>query len=314
MIRIGDAALARGKGDSMHGHAAAPIGGIVALFVFVGIAPAQAPSDRLASGADEREMIASLTNDGVATTVGRAIVHLPRDAMSSNDALALATRLNQGIDAVDAFTHSPRAWQRNPARIDYYFYPGRFVSYTRPVSAQVFIALPRLLAGGAPLLHETAHVLLSPSAEFLVAHGGRFEVADDERAWLVEGLATYVAMSVSKAVSVSEGDPLNVGSIDQLDARCAAALDTPVAAEVLPFIGVSGAPEALESATRRAEVAPAFYRCSASFNKYLVGRIGLDAVIRLMKADDTQARLEKLAGENVEALRADWRRRIGAGP
>ena len=286
---------------------------VAALLSIAGAASAQPPSEPLGLGAAEREAIASLTNDGVATMVGRAVVHLPRDALSGDDALALATRLDEGIDAVEAFTRSPRHWQRNPARIDYYFPPSRFVSYTRPVSAQVFVALPRLLAGGAPLLHETAHVLLSPSAEFIVAHGGRFDAEDDERAWLVEGLATYVAMSVSKAADIREGDPLNVGTIDELDSRCAAALGTPVVAEVLPFIGVAGAPDGLESTTRRAEVGPAFYGCSASFNEYLVGRIGLDAVIGLMIAEDSRAQLEKLAGEDVEALRADWRRRIGAG-
>lgn len=295
-------------------HVAATLRAVVGALSIAGAASVQAPSDRIDLPAGEREIIESLASDGVATTVGRAVVHLPRDSISSGDARELAARLNQGIDAVDAFTHSPRRWQRNPARIDYYFPPGRFVSYTRPVSARVFIALPRLLAGGAPLLHETAHVLLSPSAELIVAHGGRFGAEDDERAWLVEGLATYVAMSVAKAANVPEGDPLNVGSIDQLDARCAAALRTPVAAEVLPFVGAAGAPDALGSATRRAEVGPAFYGCSASFNEYLAGRIGLDALIGLMIAEDSRAELAKLAGRSVDTLRADWLRQIAARP
>lgn len=288
--------------------------GVAGLLSFVGVAGAQGPSDRIDLAAGERDIIASLTNDGVATTVGRAVVHLPRGAMSDDEVRALATRLDKSIDAVNAFTRSPRAWQRNPARIDYYFHPSQFISYAKPVSAQVFIALPRLLRGGAPLLHETTHVLLSPSADFIAAHGRRFDVEGDERAWLIEGIATYVAMSVSMAASIPEGDPLNVGSIDQLDARCAAALGTPVAAEVMPFIGVAGAPDALESESRRPEVGPAFYGCSASFNKYLAGHIGLDALIGLMIADDSQAELEKLAGESVGALRAQWRRQIGARP
>jgi len=287
--------------------------GAAALLSVASVAWAQAPSDRIDGGAGEDEMISSLTHDGFATTVARAVVHLPRNAMSADDARALATRLNQGIDAVEAFTRSPRAWQRNPARIDYYFHPSEFVSYAKPVFAQVFIALSRLQRGEAPLLHETAHVLLSPSADFIVAHRGRFE-GDDERAWLIEGIATYVAMSVSKAARIPEGDPLGVGSIDQLDARCVRALATPVAVEVLPYIGTAGAPEALGSVTRRAEVGPAFYGCSASFNGYLAARIGLEALIRLLIADDSQAQLENLAGGNVETLRAGWRRQIETLP
>ena len=38
------------------------------------------------------------------------------------------------------------------------------------------------------------------------------------------------------------------------------------------------------------------------------------ALIGLLIADDSQAQIEKLAGESVEALRAQWRRQIGAGP
>jgi hypothetical protein len=288
--------------------------GVVGLCAIVGAtAWAQAPPGRIDLATDEREIIASLASAGVGTAVGRAVVHLPRGAMSADDERALATRLNQSIDELDAFTHSPRAWQRNPARIDYYFPPSLFVSYAKPVFAQVFVALPRLESGEAPLLHETAHVLLSPSADFIATHADRSGAENDERAWLIEGIATYVAMSVSRAASIPEGDPLGVGPIDQLDVRCAAALATPVADEVLPFIGSTGAPDALESVTRRADVAPAFYRCSASFNKYLAARFGLDALIGLVIAEHTAAPLETLAGQNVDALRAAWRREIGAG-
>jgi len=48
----------------------------------------QTASDRIDFGAGENTMIASLTNDGFATTVGRAVVHLPRDAMSADEARA----------------------------------------------------------------------------------------------------------------------------------------------------------------------------------------------------------------------------------
>src|SRR5262249_25955370 len=121
------------------------------------------------------------------------------------------------------------------------------------------------------------------------------------------------AMSVSRATGVAEGDPLKVGRLGELDRRCAAALDTPVGAEVLPFIGVSGAPQALGSVQRRPLVAPAFYACAASFNKYLAGRIGIDGLVGLMAAKDAQARFEQLTGRPLAELTADWRRQIGAG-
>jgi hypothetical protein len=113
---------------------------------------------------------------------------------------------------------------------------------------------------------------------------------------------------------VPEGDPLNVGRLEQLDRRCASALDTPVGAEVLPFIGVDGAPEALGSIERRPIVAPVFYACAASFNRYLAGRIGVDALVGLMAAKDARAQVERLMGRGMAAVRADWQRRIGMPP
>ena len=284
------------------------------LFAFAGGACGQTASDRIDFGAGENAMIASLTNDGFATAVGRAVVHLPRDAMSADEARALATELNEGIEAIEVFTRSPRAWQRDPARIDYYFHPSQFISYARPAFALVFMSLSRLQSGSAPLLHETAHVLLSPSTDFVLARGARFDPEHDGPVWLIEGIATYVAMSVSKSAGAPEGDPLNVGRLEQLDRRCATALATPVGAEVLPFIGVDGAPEALGSVQRRPLVGPAFYACAASFNKYLAARIGVGSLVELMAAKDAQARFEKLTGRQVAALRTDWRRQIGAGP
>jgi len=287
---------------------------LVGLFAVASLARGQAASDRIEFGAGENAMIASLTNAGLAVAVGRAVVHLPRDAMSVDDARALATELNEGIEAIEAFTRSPRPWQRDPKRIDYYFHPGSFVSYARPAFALVFVSLARLRSGRAPLLHETAHVLLSPSTDFVLARGARYDPEHDGPVWLIEGIATYVAMSISKSSGVPEGDPLDVGRFGEFDRRCATGLSSPVGAEVLPFMGVVGAPEALGSVQRRPIVAPVFYACAASFNKYLAGRIGLDALIELMAAKDAQARFEKLTGRKVAALRADWRRQIGASP
>ena len=286
----------------------------IGLVAAASFAQSPAESDRIDFGAGENAMIASLTSDGFAVTVGRARVHLPRDTMSEDDARALAAELNAGIDDIEAFTRSPRAWQRDPARIDYYFHPNDFVSYARPAFALVFMSLQRLRSGRAPLLHETAHVLLSPSTDFVLARGARFDPEHDGPVWLIEGIATFVAMSVSKLAGVPEGDPLNVGRFEQLDQRCATGLETPVGPEVLPFIGVVGAPAALGSVQRRPVVAPVFYACAASFNKYLAGRIGLDALIELMAAVDARAQFERLTGRNVAALRAEWQRRIGASP
>jgi hypothetical protein len=176
----------------------------------------------------------------------------------------------------------------------------------------VFIAFPRLQAGGAPVLHETTHVVIYPTAAFIAAMPAVLDESANGPMWLSEGIATYVGKSVAAETGLPEGDPLDTGSLEELDARCGAALGSPVGAEIAPFIGGVGGPEALNSRQRRLQVAPAFYGCSASFTKFLAGQFGIDAVIDLMPAIDPLAALEKLAGKSVDAVRAEWRKAIGA--
>jgi hypothetical protein len=272
------------------------------------------PSDSLVTSRNAEDALVAALEQGVLATAGRVVVHVPADTLSAGEAEALAARLNRGLEAVEAYTHTPHAWQRKLARLDYYFPPSMFVSYTQPLVGRVFISFPRLGRGDAPALHETVHAVLAPSVEYVSAHP---EIIDDtapEPSWLVEGLAHYVGSSVAAELGVRDGDPLKLGTLGEIDANCAKALATPAGAEIEPFIGAPGEPEGLVSRARRLELAPAFYACSASFNKYLAGVLGLDAVIDLLVASDSQTTLERVAHGRVASLRADWRKAIGAPP
>ncbi len=197
----------------------------------------------------------------------RAVVWVPRDTLSRDEAQALAERLAGGVEAIDEFLHAPRPWQRPPGAIEYYFHPAMFISHANAVESRVFISFPRIADGTAAFLHETTHALLFPSPSFLATYEGE----EEEIAWLVEGLPTYVAKAVAEQTGFAEGNPFPIGSIDEIDCDLRASLATPVGAEIAPFIGALGTPAGLNSRERRSEVAPAFYACGASFSKFLAG-------------------------------------------
>ncbi len=250
---------------------------------------------------------------GVSATAGRVTVYVPAGAMSSAELHALAADLNRGFDALVAFTHSPRPWQRVPAKLTYYFHEEMFISHADPPNDRLFVAFPRLKNGQAPVLHEATHVLLFPSRAYISGHPEIFNASSSEgSAWLGEGLAAFVGLSAAKRANVSEGDPIGGGNLDTVDSLCAKALRTPVGAELLPFIGAEGEPAALRSRERRLEVAPQFYACATSFTKFLVAKVGIEAVVDSLAELHSEPALEKAAGTNIDGLRSDWRKAIGA--
>jgi hypothetical protein len=278
---------------------------------FASAASAQ-PSDRLDSRARDDAFVASLAGDkGMSAAAGRAKVYVPAGAMSREELDALAASLSKGIEAILAVTHSPRSWQRAPAVITYYFHREMAISHADAPSSRLFIAFPRLKDSQAPLLHEATHVVLSPNRSYVAAHPEIFEAATgDGSVWLGEGLSTYVGYSAARLSGVAEGDPIGSGDLEHVDSVCSQSLTTPVGAEVVPFIGVEGAPAALSSRERRATIAPAFYACATSFVKFLVAAVGIDAVVDSLWELHSEPAIEKAAGKTMDSLRAEWRGRI----
>lgn len=280
-----------------------------AALVLVGIAArAQPPSDTLDAAALDRERVAFLTANGVRAATSRAVVWVPPDTLSRDEAQGLAETLAGGVEAIDEFLHAPRPWQRPAGAVEYYFHPATFISHANAVEGRVFISFPRIADGTAAFLHETTHALLFPSQTFLTAYEGE----EEEIPWLVEGLPTYVAKAVAEQTGFAEGNPFPLGSIEEIDTTCARALTTPVGAQIAPFIGALGTPAGLSSRERRSEVAPAFYACAASFSKFLAGVIGIESLVDLMVEPVVHPGIEKRAGKSMARLRAEWRERIDA--
>jgi len=279
-----------------------------ALLLVCLAARAQPPSDTRSAAALDRERVAYLTANGVRAATSRAVVWVPPDTLSHDEAQALAQTLAGGVEAIDEFLHAPRPWQRPPGAVEYFFHPAMFISHANAVEGRVFISFPRIADGTAAFLHEATHALLFPSQSFLATYEGE----EEEVPWLVEGLPTYVAKAVAEQTGFAEGNPFPIGSIEEIDATCARSLATPVGAEIAPFIGALGTPAGLSSRERRSEVAPAFYACAASFSKFLAEVIGIEGLVDLMVEPVVHPGIERRAGRSMDQLRAGWRERIDA--
>ena len=168
------------------------------------------PTRSIAAALD-RERVAFLTANGVRAATSRAVVWVPPDTLSHDEAQALARTLAGGVEAIDEFLHAPRPWQRPPGAVEYFFHPAMFISHANAVEGRVFISFPRIADGTAAFLHETTHALLFPSPSFLATYEGE----EEEVPWLVEGLPTYVA----KAVAERTGFRGRQSVSDRLDRR-----------------------------------------------------------------------------------------------
>jgi hypothetical protein len=267
--------------------------------------------------ADDPTRIAYLHEHGVRVEGKDVIVWLPPEALTEPQRQELVDNLDRGVTALRALIGA-HTWQRlRDQKITYYISPERFIAHATG-RATVLMPLARLLEGRAPFLHESAHELLFPqpsSAPDDPSHVGTRVLLASRPVWLIEGMADYVAQTVAAETGFAEGDVFAVGGLAQADKTCAQRLQGPRGAEVLRSIGEAGAPAALYTTERQA-VAPTFYACAQSFVKFLVARVGLQAMAELfplIREGTVDERLAQLTQSSLPLLRAEWLYTIGYG-
>jgi hypothetical protein len=148
----------------------------------------------------------------------------------------------------------------------------------------------------APYLHETVHVLVP---------------APHRSAWLTEGFASFVESYVSENIGGYDAHVFNRTGNRGVDREAARWLTRERGRAVLPYVGARGEPP--EMREERRSVAAPFYVLAQSFSKFLVERMGLGSVIRVVSSGDPEAALARLSGRTVEAWKADWLRSLPAG-
>jgi hypothetical protein len=259
----------------------------------------------------DSEIVRYLVTEGQRVQVGRATVFFPPDIYTPARMRAIAASYDSAIIAIETLIGAPRPWQRySKARVTYYLAPGRFVSHERG-EQQVFIPVVLQRRGNAPVIHETAHAVLTPTLAW-VRHlnaAGRARMRREAPTWLHEGLATYISARLSTDTLPDSG-PSDNPRLAQLDTLCVVRAATPMGPLVMPYVGAPGYPPSLSVDRNRS--APAFYACSASYVKFLVDRYGVDGVAALVDQRDVPSALAKLTGKSAVEVREEWFRNLPA--
>lgn len=279
---------------------------------------AQQPAQPLDWNADDSVRIAWLETYGRRMAGSHVILWAPAEEMNEAWQAALLDTLNRGVTELRRLMKAPLPWQRIGERpIRYYLVSERMVSHASGKDA-VFISMFRVRDGGAPYLHEASHELLAPPPPFLYdeyADTVQAEAAFNAKPyWLMEGLPDVMAGLAAAAAGTVEGDVFAIGGEEHADSTCAARLaENASRADIIRAVGGQGGVDALWT-TDRIKVAPAFYACSQSLSRYLVGMIGMVQAIELfpaMKRGDWKETLERQAGMPLAAIRKRWQARLG---
>ena len=257
----------------------------------------------------DSETVRYLENEGKRVQVGRATVWFPPDIYTASRMREIAASYDSTIVAIERLIGAPRPWQQYAKpRIIYYLAPGRFISHATG-EQQIFIPVVLQRRGIAPVIHETAHAVLTPTRSWRrqLNAAGRARMRREVATWLEEGLATYISARLAPDSAVSAGT-VAYPQVAGLDTLCVTRAATEAGLMVMPYVGAPGYP--LNMDKDRSRMAPPFYACSASYVKFLVDRYGLEPVAALRDERDVMKALGKLAGKSAVDVREEWFRNL----
>jgi hypothetical protein len=179
---------------------------------------------------------------------------------------------------------------------------------------RLFLRAARVIPSPAIAIHEAIHLLLMRNPD---APRNRSDLPPDEDkrltattgVWLAEGFAGYAAYEVAPTLGLDPDRLFVKGDRSTVDAEARTWMRDARGGTVLPFVGSHGIPEGLLA--DRVNVAPPFYVLGHSFTKYLVGRVGLERVVRLYEEhfDGTRSieeDVKRITGMDLARLREQW--------
>lgn len=123
--------------------------------------------------------------------------------------------------------------------------------------------------------------------------------------WLDEGLPEYVSREVYQQLGWTYFD-LSRKTVINIDSACKEDLKNEARKYALSYIGKKGYMGNVATKENRKYVF-AFYHCSCSFTKHLVGRIGLAPVLNSFSASPyVQQQFEKSTNSSFKVLKRSW--------
>ncbi|HEY7637009.1 MAG TPA: hypothetical protein VH763_15775 [Gemmatimonadales bacterium] len=133
-------------------------------------------------------------------------------------------------------------------------------------------------------------------------------VEDSVADWLAEGLPDAVAQTTAATLAFPEYDVFQSGGPEKVDSTCAARLQDPHAAQILPFMGAAGAPMALYTPrspagrTHLLSLCPFLHQVPGGKDQHGLPGVALPD----MREGDIAPVIEARLGRTMAELRADW--------
>lgn len=255
--------------------------------------------------ADDNAMTDHLRKEGVKYEMKRAIIWVEKDSLTQAEIEEFGKLANQGIIDIEKYSGIKFDKKHFKAdKIEYFLSSKAGISHVSIENKPfIYIRPIRVKEKKTMYLHETTHIIGWKNPNSL---------------WLQEGFPSYIQTYVSSHYSGYLGSPFNPESkpIDELARNH---LKEEISKKVLPLIGRNGAPSDFNENFNYEEwkiysfifedrqvAAPAFYNLSESFVKFLVEKIGMKKMRKIVEAQDTRAGIEKVTGKNVDEWKAEW--------
>ena len=260
-------------------------------------AAAQPARSTAGLAASDDSVSALLMREGTRHETPNVVLWVAPGALSQAEAAAFAAELDAGTASLAALLGG--GLDREHYRYDrvQVFVSRRigvshvYAGYAHPRfdKPYLFLDAGKVRDGGAPYLHELAHIL----AWRFGSHSLR------------EGFATYLALEVSAAGVGSSGGLFGMTDRAAADSLARALRDTPGGRAALPWIGRGGYADASVTSTENMQSRAAYYVLGQSFVRFLVERLGMAGFRRVLEAQDTDAAFAA-TGRSAEEWRNAW--------
>ena len=226
-------------------------------------------------------LMAAMQSTGDKYVSGRSVLWVEKGYMAGEEARLLQQRIDQAISSVEDFTgieYASKAYGKE--RIEYFVHSGREASHTiagyqprKYMHPVVFLSFAA--ERNAPYVHETVHII----------------AWDWSAPWMEEGLAVFLNDELS-------GYPSYPNFGEDLDKLAKSALQYQSA---LRKVGRSELPEFPSEKERRA-----YYILSGSFIKYIHTQIGMEQLMEIYRAGDTQKAFYRITGRSLGVIKNEW--------
>ena len=226
-------------------------------------------------------LIASIKGNGDKFVSDRSILWVEKGYLEPQKANVLQRKIDRGIMVIEDFIgikFDRGAYKK--ARIEYFLYSGQEPSHTitnyqprKYMHPVVFLGFAA--EGKSPYLHETVHII----------------AWDWHTPWIEEGLAVFLNDTLN-------GDPAFPNYGKDIDREAKSMLGYKSA---LRLVGNQGIPAFPNWEERRA-----FYILAGSFTKYLHTELGMDKLMRIYQAKDTNKAVHEITGHKLDMLTKEW--------